>query len=132
MSNTATPSTFSSLDLLRAYTSQFCVELGPDDEPLPHEPIHAADATELVQKWKTGSALYPSEELDDDAWSVLSRMADDYGIPLDEFLGAVHFVALHNGAYKDVPSIEDQIGCALGEITRVLGAFTKLVERNGD
>jgi hypothetical protein len=125
-------STFSNLDLLRAYTAQFAVELGPDDEFLPHEPINAADAAELVRKWSTGSVvseLYPPEEAHDIRWSALAALADDYGVPVDEFLGAVHFVSQHNGAYKDVPRLADRIGCAMGEITRVLGAFSELVER---
>ena len=126
MSATAMPSMFSNLDILRAYTAQFDgAELRPDDEFLPHEPINVANAAELVQKWKTGSVRYPSEELDDDAWSMLAITAEDFGVPIDEFLGAVHFVSQHNGAYKHV-RVADQIGCAMGEIIRVLGAFRNL------
>ena len=54
---------FSSLDLLRAYTAQFdSAELGPDDEFLPHEPISADAAAELVTKWKTGSVASQAED----------------------------------------------------------------------
>jgi hypothetical protein len=128
----STLSTFSNLDLLRAYTARFGVELGPDDEFLPHEPINAADAAELVQKWSTGSVVHeldPPEKAQDTIWSVLAALADDYGVPVDEFLGAVHFVSQHNGAYKDVPHLADRIGYAIGEITRVLGAFSELVKK---
>ena len=55
-------------------------------------------------------------------------MANEYGVPLDEILGAIWFVSQHNGAYKNI-RVPDQIGCAVGEITRVLGAFRELTER---
>jgi hypothetical protein len=123
-------STFSSLDLLRAYTAQFAVELGPDDEFLPHGPINAADAAELITKWTTGSVGNPTgDPKDDRTWTVLQCIADEFDVPLDEFLGAAHFVSQHNGAYKYAPHISDPIGCAMGEITRVLGAFRELVEK---
>jgi hypothetical protein len=122
------------LDLLRSYTAQFGIELGPDDEFLPHQPINADDAAELVQKWRTGSRLVDivggPEKHNDLAWSVFQQYADDYEIPLDEFLGAVHFVSQHNGAYKYLPRIADQIGCAMDEVTRVLAAVTELREKS--
>jgi hypothetical protein len=123
--------TFSSLDLLRAYTAQFdgAEYNETDDKFLPHEPINAADAAELVRKWSTGSVSNPTgDPKNDRTWTLLQSLADDYGVPVDEFLGAVHFVSQHNGAYKCVPRLEDRIGCAMGEITRVLGAFSELVE----
>ena len=58
-------------------------------------------------------------------------IADDHKLPIDELLGAIWFVAQHNGAYKQVPDEQDQIGCAVGEILRVLGTFDQLVLHTG-
>jgi hypothetical protein len=128
---TDSPSRFNNLDVLRAYTARFDgAELGPDDEFLPHEPINAAAAAELIRKWSTGSVSNPTMNPKNDLiWSVLAQMADDYKVPLDEFLGAVHFVAQHNGAYKRLGA-PDQVGFAMGEITRVLAAFSELAAGN--
>jgi len=115
------------LDVLRAYTAQFGVQLGPDDEFLPHEPISGDAAAELVSKWSTGSVVNPSGDSGNDlVWSMLQAYADSYEVPLDEYLGAIWFVSQHNGAYKRAPLIQDQIGCAVGEVTRVLDAFRQL------
>ncbi|MCA2265198.1 hypothetical protein [Mycobacterium marseillense] len=73
-----------------------------------------------------------AEALDHKVWSVLAELTDDYGVPIDEFLGAVWFVSQHNSAYKHVPRLPDQIGCALGEITRVLIAFGELAHNDAD
>lgn len=118
------------LDVLRAYTRQFAVELDAENEDfLPHQPIEAAEAAELVRKWSFGSVNNPTgDPRNDKTWTLLQAMADDYGIPIDEFLGAVWFVAQHNGAYKDVQPIRDQIGCAMGEVIRVLQTVSELRE----
>lgn len=43
------------LDVLRAYTAQFGVEVGPDETFMPHEPVSADAAAEVVRNWVTGS-----------------------------------------------------------------------------
>ena len=121
---------FSSLDMLREYTAQFGVNYDEStDTFLPHEPISGDAAAELIRTWSTGSVANPTADPKNDRiWDMLAELADDYAVPLDEFLGAVWFVSRHNGAYKLVPHVQDQVGCAMGEIQRVLGAFRELIE----
>lgn len=118
-----------SLDVLRTYTAHYdgAEYDEANDTFLPHEPINAVDAVELVRKWQSNSVLEPGDKHDDLTWSVLQRFADDYGVPIDEFIGAVHYIAEHNGAYAKV-GIADQIGCAMGEVLRVLSTFNALLE----
>ena len=60
------------LDVLRAYTAQYAAELGPDDEPLPHTPIDAGAAAELINKWSAGSVGNPSRNpADERTWDAL-------------------------------------------------------------
>lgn len=64
--------------------------LGTDDELLPHAPISGDAAAELITEWCSGSVANPTgNPRDDGPWDMLQHMADDYEVPLDEFLGAI-------------------------------------------
>jgi len=118
---------FSSLDMLREYTAQFGVPApGTDDEFPPHKPIGGDEAHELIRWWSIDSVANPaSDPRHERTWDALQGIADDYELPLDEFLGAVWFVAHHNGAYTRLDA-KNRIGCALGEIERVMEAFCRV------
>ena len=131
---------FSAVDVLRAYTRQFESGHALDEDgniiEHHHQPADAARAGEFVQKWSAEGdgtamrelnlALHEKTGTEVDWWAPVAAIAEDYDVPLDEFIGAVLYVAEHNGAYGRLP--RDQMGCAVGEIVRVLSAVKELID----